>query len=255
MRSLLRACAAVLTLVAAGCGAPAGEEGGVAPEGAWTLVAAEGPDELGKAVEGHRITLVFEDGRVGGTAACNSYGGSLRLEGDRFEVGELVQTEMACEPPVMAAESAYLGALGEVERYRLGDEELVLLGPSLRLRFEREPPVPTEELVGTTWELDTLLAGEVASSPSAPAELRLEEDGSVTGTTGCRDLSGRYVVRGGEIVVTSLALAGEGCPAETVVQDEHVVAVLGDGFRAEVDGDRLTLAARDRELTLYRLGG
>ena len=69
-------------------------------------------------------------------------------------------------------------ALGRVERYELGDGELVLSGPSLRLRFEREPPVPTQELVGTDWELDTLLAGEVASTPSAPARLRLEEDGS-----------------------------------------------------------------------------
>ncbi|HUH16180.1 MAG TPA: META domain-containing protein, partial [Gaiellaceae bacterium] len=76
------------------------------------------------------------------TAACNSYGGPVEIEGDRIVLGGLAVTEMACEPPrVMAAEAAYLDALGVTDTIRREGRMLVLTGPSAELRFEPLQPV------------------------------------------------------------------------------------------------------------------
>jgi len=58
------------------------------------------------------ITLRFEDGRLGGTAAVNSYGGPYALAADGgFRVGDLAVTGMAGPPRAMRAEAAYLRLL------------------------------------------------------------------------------------------------------------------------------------------------
>lgn len=148
---------------------------------------------------------------------------------------------MGCEPDVMAAESAYLTALPRVDRGARDDADLTLGGDGVELRFTLEPPVPTEALVGTTWTLDSLLdGGTAARAAGEPATLRLDEDGTLAGSTGCRRLTGAYVVNGDEVLFTDLAADGE-CPEELALQDGHVVEVLGDGFRVSVDADRLTL--------------
>ena len=63
------------------------------------------------------------------------------------------------------------------------------------------------------------------------------------GATGCRELTGTYVVVGDEVQMTNLRADGE-CPAELADQDAHVIEVLADGFTAAIDGPRLTLSSR-----------
>lgn len=230
---------AVALLAAAGCGSgEAGREGPPAPTGSWQLVDGIDP------VPGRRITLALEGDRVSGVAACNSYGGAVVVERDRFAVRDLSHTEVACEPQAMAAEAAYLDALARVDAFEQDGERLLLAGPSVELRFEPTRPVPAQELLETLWTLDTLIEGDVASSVAGPATLRLGRDGSLEGGTGCRPFRGRYVLMGDEVRVTELAAdAGGACAPAVEEQDRIVVDVLGDGFRAAVEGDRLTLTA------------
>jgi len=68
------------------------------------------------------------------------------------------------------------------------------------------------------------------------ATLRLDSNGTLAGSTGCRTLTGSHVVLGGEILATRLGADGECSPA-LADQDGHIFSVLGDGFRADVDGD------------------
>jgi heat shock protein HslJ len=259
-RALAAAAGAALLLSACG-GAPSGEPGDPpSPAGSWQLASGSGPEGTIEPLDTHPVTLSFEEeGRIGGTAACNSYGGEVSIDGDRLEVAELSQTEMACEPPsVMEVEAAYLGALARVDRFREEGDRLVLEGPDVELVFEPLSPVPSEALVGTAWELDTLVEGETASTPGAPgATLLLGHDGTLEGHTGCRALAGAYVLEGGEVRVTRLELEGDtaGCPDAAVAQDRLVASVLGDGFRAEVEGDRLTLTSRGGEGLGYRASG
>lgn len=247
MRHLLATTAAIsLLLASAGCsvgGSPSPSGGDPAALfGSWVLVAGTGPSGEIPIIDGARITLEIEGSEVGGTSACNHYFGRMAVAGGQLQFNELGGTEMACEPEVMASESAYWAALGDVSRWTRDGDTLVLSGTNAMLTYELLQPVPDAAMVDTVWLLDTLISGDAASSVHGQATLELGSDGTVAGSTGCRTFTGRYVISGDEVVVTELAMAGE-CSAELASQDDHVVSVLGDGFTVQVDGNRLMLGA------------
>ena len=225
--------------------------GPVDASGDWILTAGTAIGQPIPIVEGSRITLTIEGTSVGGQSACNQYFGELTVVDGIVRVGGLGGTEMACAEPVMASESAYLTALGAVSGARMDGATLVLLGPGVELRYEPLAPPPTAELIDTTWILDSLVQGDaVASTIGEPAMLRLNADGSLEGSTGCRELTGRYVVRADEIVFTEFGAEGE-CAGGPADQDTHVVDVLGDGFTATVDGQQLTLTGKGGRGLIY----
>lgn len=275
-RLLLTATAALLL---AACGGGAGPTAPVVegdgattdPAGSWVLVDAQPAIEVPADA---RVTLevVAEDAawQVGGTAACNSYGGTVVTDGSTWRGQGYGATEMGCEEPRMAAERAYLHALDAVDTWsRPSTDELVLTAPDLELRFEALPPVPTAELTATTWVLDGLVTDTEpdasASSTVAGADeatLRLEPDGTVDASTGCRTFSGEWTETGDEILLTTFGqrddspnVAADGtttCDEAVVDQEDQVLSVLGDGFRAEIDGQHLTLVSRDGLGLTYR---
>jgi predicted secreted protein len=74
------------------------------------------------------ITAAFEDGRVSGKAAVNTYSGPYTIGANGgFSTGTLIQTLMAGSPAAMQAESAYLGLLQQARLYRLSADRLTLL--------------------------------------------------------------------------------------------------------------------------------
>lgn len=247
------AVAGVLVMLA-GCGPgapadPAGQEPATdaALEGTeWVLV-----DGV-PIVEGYPITLRFQDGQAGGTAACNSYGGAVEVTGDTIAIGDIAATEMACpDPGVHDSESAYLEALRGVERYEHPDGQLVLTGGGNELRFDAAAAVEDAALTGVEWQLESLLTGTgpegTASSTMADATLRLANDGTFSASDGCNDLNGRWaqegdVLRLSEVVTTDLA-----CPTLEEHAD-HVRQVLLAEPTVALDGRRLTLTAGDRAL-------
>ncbi len=246
----------VLAALTVACGqvgpvgtSPAGTTDSI--DGSWELVAGsttEGPLRL---VEAAPVTLDIEGTEVSGRSACNHYSATLDHDGDSVGVGQVGGTEMGCEPRVMELEQRYLTTLQSVDKADVGGDRLVLTGAGVRLEFRLVPEVPTADLVGTVWGLDSLLAGDTASSTvGSAARLVLAGDGTLTGSTGCRPFVGRYVVQGAEVRVTALDAdlpTGKGgvdaCPPETAAQDEQVLEVLGVGFRAEVAGETLTLSS------------
>lgn len=190
------------------------------------------------------VTLMIEGTTVGGTGACNGYGGEIVVRDGAVQFGEMGMTAMGCEPEVMAIESAYHAALARIRLASMDGEALILAGEGVSLRFERIPPVPLAELIDTDWTLEALVTGAAASSVAGePATLILHGDGRFEGSTGCRTFSGRYQEIGGEVVATEMAMDDRACPAELAAQDSHVTSVLGDGFTAAIDGNRLTVTA------------
>lgn len=270
---------AVAALLLAACGgatgptAPVVEGDGAAtdPAGSWVLVAAQPTIDVPADA---RVTLdVVAEGdawQVGGTAACNSYGGTVVTDGRTWRGQGYGATEMACEEPRMAVEGAYLDALAAVDTWtRPSADELVLAGPGVELGFASLPPVPTADLTATTWVLDGLATGTgpdaSVSSTAAGADeatLRLDADGTMEASTGCRTFSGEWVETGDEVLLTTFGqrddsphVAADGtttCAEAVVAQEEKVLSVLGDGFRAEVDGPHLTLTSRDGLGLTYR---
>ena len=220
---------------------------------AWELESGSldgGPISI---LDDHPITLSFTEDDAGGTAACNGYGGSYTISGNEIIFSQMSQTEMACSPDeTMTSEQMYLQALGRVEHFSMADGMLTLDGEGVELVFVELPPVPTAELTGTVWVLDSLVQGDAVSSVMGErATLELFTDGSMLGSTGCRSLTGRYIVTGAEVLINEMSAHGE-CPAELTGQDNLVVTVLGDGFRTTVEGDSLTLGSVGNEGLIYK---
>lgn len=218
--------------------------------GEWML---DGGSDAGKQipiVPAARITLKIDATHVGGTAACNQYGGKLQASGSTFTITDLFQTEMAClDDAVMASEAAYMAALAKVASAARDGNSLVLSGPQIELRFALVPRAPDAALVGPTWVLDSLISGDAASSTvGPPATLQMNADGTFAASTGCRTVDGSYSISGSEVKVTLNPYDLIGCADPIGAQDQHVLAVIGEGFAVAIAGESLTLTAGNKGL-------
>ena len=223
----------------------------VALDGEWQLQAGNNQGAAIPIVAGSRITLKIDGADVGGIAACNHYGGTLAVDGTTIRISALSMTEMACQEDVMASEAAYLAALPRVTTAARTGNSLVLSGPQVELHFIVVPPVPNADLVGPAWVLESLISGEVVSSISGDeATLQLNANGTLSASTGCREVTGRYSISGSEVKVTLDPYDLFGCPDAVGAQDTHVLAVIGavDGFTVTIQGDSMTLTAGDQGL-------
>lgn len=235
----------LLALILGACGSPGGTAtpgGDVDVEGTWRLTSGQTDAGEVPILDDHPITLTITGTEIGGTAACNHYGGRLTMRDGRLTIEDLAMTAMGCEEPVAASEAAYTAALAGITAIRREAEELVLSGPTAELRFTMLPPPPTTELLDTTWVLETVFVGDVAGSPMGErATLELRAGGTFTGSTGCRTFDGDWIEQGEQILATTMGMAGPDCPANLSRQDSHVVGVIGDGFVPTIEGDLLTL--------------
>ena len=230
----------LLALLASAC---LGSDFADSVEGPWQMVSGTVDGQAIPLLESHPITANFEDGQVGGTAACNSYGGTYSLSGSRINVGDLVMTEMACFPEeVMRAEALFSEGIMRVDTITLNGG-LTLSGDDVEMVFEALDPVPDRGLTGITWVLDGLIQGDAVSTPVADTHgfIELSEDGSLRGDSGCRPFSGEYVIDGADVVATELAADGHECEPGVADQDNLFFNVIGDGFRVEIEGNRLTM--------------
>ncbi len=242
---------AVLVLVASAC---LGSDFADSVEGQWQMTSGTVDGEEIPLLDSHPITIDFEGDQVGGTAACNSYGGTFSLSGSRITISNLAMTEMACFPEeTMRAEALFTGAITRVGTLSL-DGTLTLSGDGVELVFEALEPVPDAELTGVRWVLDGLIQGDAVSTPVAGAQgaIEISSDGSVTGDTGCRPFSGRYIISGAEVLINELAADGHECEPDVADQDGLFLSVIGDGFRVDIEGDRLTMWSRGDEGLTFR---
>ena len=244
---------ALIAVIAVTASACLGNDSGGSRDGSWQLVSGEVDGTPVPIIDTHPITLTIEGDQIGGTAACNGYGGTVSFEGGLFTITEAFITEMACAPQeVMQSEALFTTALFRAESAEITHPKLTLSGPGVTLEFEPLPPVPTADLLGTVWVLDGLIQDETVTSVSGErATLELFTDGSFIGSTGCRDISGTYVVTGAEVQFTNFGAHGE-CPQDLAEQDSRVISSLEGGFRVEIEENRMTTWTRGNEGLIYR---
>jgi heat shock protein HslJ len=255
MNRLVTAIVVVAALAVLGCN-PQYTPQTAAPvslEGDWQLASGTVDGAPFPIVADSPITLSVQGTQIGGRAACNLYGGTLSVVDGGPRLSMTSMTEMACEEPVMAAEAAFIDVLPRIRGAARDGDKLTLTGEGVELGFERLAPPPVAELVGTEWVLESLVAGDAVSSVSGDrATLRFDPDGTVTGGTGCRTFSGKWVESNGGITLPEWGMDQTECPPALQSQDGHVAGVL-EGFRVAIDGDQLTLSAeRGSDGLIYR---
>jgi heat shock protein HslJ len=237
----------------------------------WRLAAGDVDGDALVLLDANPVTLSLDpDGGIGGTAACNNYGGPFMATldtssdtGGTFSLtfGALFRTEMACFPDeVNQLESAYLAALGRVTTAQRAGDALTLSGDGIRLDFAAEAVEPAASLTGTVWLLDSVISGDSASSsvsstvsPSnTEATLSVGDDGEVSGSTGCNRFNGTISIIDDRFEPAALATTRMACDPVLMEQEQAVMAVLGGGPRWSIDGQTLTLQLDDGTGLVYR---
>ena len=131
-----------LSLTLAGCAgepadtARASDPAGSLSETEWILHAFGATDADNAVLATGEVTLAFgSDSTFAGSAGCNRYFG--RYDGigsDSLVLGQVGSTMMACPEPMMDQEARFLAALGQISRFGVTGDTLVLssaAGPHL----------------------------------------------------------------------------------------------------------------------------
>lgn len=245
MSTRLHGLAVAFAMVLVGCGLVGG---GAEIDGSWTFQDGTRDGAPITTIAEAPVTLTIEGSEVGGIAACNHYGGTLERTGSQIVISALSMTEMGCDEPTMALESAYLAALAEVNlATRVGDR-LTLTGPGLQLDFTLVPPEADAPLTQTPWILDSMVSGDAVASVIGDGSIAFSDDGTLTGSTGCRGFGGTFEMDGSTLHIGQLVTDDRACTDELAAQDADVLELLESSPTFSIGGRRLSLRAGDRGL-------
>ena len=201
-----------------------------------------------------QIRLTFNDGQLGASAGCNTFGGSFRVENGTLIVQGGAMTEMGCDEERSAQDEWLFALLGSRPGLALADNELsITAGDTVITLLDREIAEPDLALVGPTWTVDTIIGGDAASSlpDGAIATITFAEDGSLGVQTGCNSGAGLYEVEGDQLHFSGIQRTLRGCDGAAAALEEAVIAALAPGTATySIEADRLTLMAGDHGLGL-----
>ncbi|NLF03379.1 MAG: META domain-containing protein [Anaerolineales bacterium] len=185
-------------------------------------------------IPGTHVTIAFDDdGRFGGFAGCNGYGGGYTAnQRGRFEAPTIEQQLMACTDPVgvMDQESAFVAALAQAVTYRIVDDLLEFQDNTgaTTLSFVRQPTAPPmnpDELIGSTWRLVDFDGEPPAPGSSLTIAFR---DGEASGSAGCRSYRATYQADDSEFhfVFVEMLQTEVNCPEVLALQEGRYTTAL-----------------------------
>jgi heat shock protein HslJ len=195
-------------------------------------------------VQGSRVRLSFDVGRIGAHAGCNSMGGSVAIVDGRLVLDDLATTEMACDPALMDQDAWLAGFLDGATVTLIGDT-LALANDGVTLTLvDREVADPDRPLVGTRWVVDGLVAGQAVSSVPAGvvASLVFSADGRVAVEAGCNSGGAPVEIAAATMTFEPLSLTEMVCEGPAMEVERVVTEVLAGTVAYLVEADVLTLA-------------
>lgn len=200
----------------------------------WTLVSIDGQ----AVMDGTAVTLSFdEDGRAGGSAGCNTYGGEYTLDGNSLTFGGLFSTMMACEDAIMQQESAYLAALESATSVEWVDGQLVIVYGEEGQRLVFASALTLE---GTEWTLVSI----DGAAPADGTEITLVLDGEgVAGSAGCNRYSGSYTLNGDTVTFGPFVTTRMACPQPIMQQESAFLTALEGAATFKIADGQLTIVS------------
>ena len=217
----------------------------------WRLQAySDGQSGMMSTLAGTEITALFgEDGRLTGSAGCNSYSAAYEVDGNAITIGPAASTMMMCGEPggIMEQEATYLAALQTASSYAIKIDTLLLDSGSNTLTFSVLEPAP---LAGTPWQLEAYNNGKGGfTSVLLGAEITalFGEEGNLGGSAGCNNYKASYEVEGESIQIGPAASTRKMChePAGIMEQEAAYLAALEVAARYRIVGTRLELSSAE----------
>jgi heat shock protein HslJ len=205
-------------------------------------------DSSGKQVQvlpNTQITAEIADGRISGSAGCNSYGAEIQINGDQIKIGMAMTTMMACDEPIMQQEQAYLQNLDKVATYQLQDGVLTFSDAQGNVILSYSTLQPTS-LTGTFWQMIGYNNGKGGFSSGllgSQVDAIFTEDGKLSGSAGCNRYNTSYQLDGDKITISPAASTRMMCaePEGVMEQESAYLAALTNAATYTIKGDILTL--------------
>ena len=205
--------------------------------------------------DGVVVTLILEEGGVGGTGGCNSYFGSYTLDGDTVTFGEIGSTLMACAPPAGDVEAAYFANLASVATWFSDGGSLTMAGadgdPVLIFMPASMEPMPADGVQGMTWQLsEQAVDGGLTAVPEDVLVTLVLEAGNAGGNGGCNTYFASYEIDGASISfgpIGSTMMACEGPSGDTEAAYFANLALVASWAS---DGGSLSLSDADGNVLL-----
>lgn len=191
-----------------------------------------------------------QEGQLGHTTGCNGMGGEYTLTGVDFTVGNLIQTEMACEEPIMSQESAIGQALQSATTLTQADDTLTIAYPDGELRYTRQAEPEPASLIGPEWKLETITSGDMAQSTVAGTTVTLTFTGdSLSGNAGCNSYHASWSGSPEALSIAPIGSTKMACADPAVTEQEaSYVALLQTATSYAIEGNRLTLTGPEGAL-------
>lgn len=198
----------------------------------WQLTKLAGEPVL----EGSTVTLQFNDGKLGGSAGCNGYGGVYSLDGLQLRAEDVAITAMYCEPDeIMAQEQSYMKVLWDLmdengARIAMGEQMLVLytrLGiPALEFIRQETFLMNPQDFIDTAWQLTSVNGQPVETSPRRT--LAFASPTELVGFAGCRPYYATYQAEGDTIRVSQMMMLGADCASseQLTVQEGEFTTLI-----------------------------
>lgn len=258
----------VLALAACGGGDGVSLDGDLRDREFWSTSVIESGLER-HVVDGTRIALRFDEGRVSASAGCNSMGGEYEIGNDgTLLVSQLAMTEIGCDVARHDQDQFVATLLTSSPTLSLNQDVLVLTSGDITVELiDRRVADPDRSIIGTEWMVTGFISGDVATSMalSERGNVVFSDESTMHGFDGCSDFTasvevsdgsiGGPVVGDGEIQfgpVDGGPGPGDGCgDAEPYVATFNALFATG-GASYTIDGPNLTLVNDDGNGVTFR---
>lgn len=227
---------------------------------AWDLVAfrADNGSMIAPLPGAEPLIIFGESGTVSGSAGCNLYSASYRINGSTITVEAVTATGAHPAAELARQESRYLELLAAAASYRVDDDRLILSGPSGRvlLIFSRTEEPERAPLLGTAWHLTRYsTSGSAVAAPIADTgiDLIFEDDGTLFGSAGCNAYSAPYRVNETGLTVDRVIVTKTSASEPTGIMEQEAayLALLRSAAGYRIVGDALVIIDGDGTAILF----
>jgi len=216
----------------------------------WTMLTLNGQSALTDV----QVTMIFMDGKVGGSDGCNSYSGSYKENGGKLTFGkDFMSTMMACSEPIMGQSTSFINTLTQTASSKVEADQLTLFD-----KEGKELAVFTKqitELSGTAWIVIALSNGNDAVETiltGTEISLAFGADGKVSGSAGCNNYSAKYEMSGLSLEIGQVTSSKTMCtqPDGLMRQEAAFLNALGKIASFRLDGEKLNLLDQNGAILL-----